>query len=152
MNWMTAYLENRVLSASPLELVNILYEHAILEVEQARESLARRDVGARSKSILKAIAIIGQLQASLDHAAGGEIAANLGKLYKYMIERLTIGNVQQSDGPLGEVARLLASLGEGWREIAEPVEHRGSAGWMNSPGEHIPAAEEALLATAGWSL
>ena len=31
MNWKSAYLESRILSASPLDLVNILYEHAILE-------------------------------------------------------------------------------------------------------------------------
>lgn len=150
MNWKSAYLESRILSASPLDLVNILYEQAILEVEQARQSLARRDVAARSRSISKAIAIIGELQISLDYEAGGEIAANLGRLYQYIRAQLTAGNVRQSDAPLGEVASLLESLGDAWRAIAGGNDVSGP--WLNSAAEHIRLGEEAPLAVAGWSV
>jgi flagellar secretion chaperone FliS len=151
MSWKSAYLEGRILSASPLDLVNILYEHAILEVQQARESLARRDVAARSRSISKAISIIGELQSSLDHEAGGEIATRLGQLYQYMRTQLTAGNVQQSDKPLGEVAKLLESLGDAWRTVANGAGGNGAPSpWSNSAAEHIPLGEEAC-AMAGWS-
>jgi flagellar protein FliS len=146
MNWKSAYLETRILSASPLDLVNILYEHAILEVEEARRHLAGGDVAARSRSISKAIAIIGELQSSLDHDAGGEIAANLMRLYHYMRQRLTAGNVRQSDPPLAEVGSLLESLGEAWRAI-----NTGSGPWLNSPGR-IPLGEAPPSAMGGWTV
>ncbi len=144
MNWKTAYLESRILSASPLDLVNILYEHAILEIHQARQSLVRGDVAARSRSISKAIAIIGELQIALDLEAGGEIAANLGQLYQYMRAQLTAGNLRQSDAPFAEVTRLLESLGDAWRTIAT-----GSQ-WSNTA--QIPLGEESSRAMAGWSV
>jgi flagellar secretion chaperone FliS len=152
MNWKSAYLESRILSASPLDLVNILYEQAILEIHQARQSLARGDVAARSGSILKAIAIIGELQSSLDHEAGGEIAANLGQLYQYMRARLTVGNLRQSDAPLAEVTRLLESLGDAWSAIAKGSGEKDSSGpRLNAPARHIPMVEEAPFAMAGLS-
>jgi flagellar protein FliS len=147
MNWKSAYLETRILSASPLDLVNILYEHAILEVGEARRHLAAGDVAARSRSISKAIAIIGELQSSLDHDAGGEIAVNLGRLYQYMRQRLTAGNVQQSDAPLAEAGRLLESLGDAWRAI-----NAASSPWLNSPAGHIPLGETAPSTMGGWSI
>jgi len=147
MNWKRAYLETRILSASPLELVNILYEHAILEVAEARQHLAEGDIAARCRSVLKAIMIIGELQSSLDHDAGGEIAANLGRLYQYMRERLTAGNVQQSDAPLAEVMRLLESLGDAWRAI-----NTVSSPWSSSSPGHIPLGETPPSAMGGWSV
>jgi flagellar protein FliS len=147
MNWKNAYLESRILSASPLDLVNILYEHAILEVEEARRHLAGGNVAARSRSISKAIAIIGELQSSLDHEAGGEIAANLTRLYHYMRQRLTTGNVQQSDAPLAEVGALLESLGEAWRTI-----NTVSSPWLNSTVGHMPVGEVPPSAMGGWTV
>jgi flagellar protein FliS len=153
MNWKNAYLESRILSASPLELIEILYEHAMIEIQDARQSLARGDVAARSRSISKAIAIIGELQSSLDHQAGGEIAANLGRLYRYMCARLTAGNLTQSDAPLAEVERLLGSVLVAWRAIA-PISgrDRNSGPWLETPGGHIPLAEELPYAAGGWSV
>jgi flagellar protein FliS len=153
MNWRSAYLESRILSASPLDLVNILYEHAILDIEQARQSLARGDVAARSRSISKAIAIIGELQGSLDYEAGGEIASNLGQLYQYMRARLTAGNLRQSDSPLAEVVNLLESLGDAWRAIATVSGgNTGADSWADSLTTQIPLGEEAGCAMAGWSV
>jgi flagellar secretion chaperone FliS len=151
MNWKSAYIESRILSASPLALVNILYEHAILEVQQARECLACGEVAARSRSISKAIAIIGELQKSLDHDAGGEIAANLERLYQYMRGRLTAGNLQQSDAPLAEVARLLESLGEAWRAIAISNREAVPDTSLNLPTGYTPR-EDPSSVMAGWSV
>ncbi|HEY3825654.1 MAG TPA: flagellar export chaperone FliS [Bryobacteraceae bacterium] len=147
MNWKNVYLETRILSASPLELINILYEHAILEVEEARRHLAARDIAARARSITKTIAIIGELQRSLDPSRGGEIAANLGRLYQYMLVRLTEGNVRQADEPLVEVGRLLESLSEAWRAISG-----GTESWEDTPAMHIPVGEASTSSMSGWSV
>ena len=119
MSWRKAYLETRVLSASPTGLVSILYEYATLRLQEARAGLADGDVAARSKAVLKVIAILGELESSLDHEFGGQIAANLGRLYRYMRERLTAGNIQAVDEPFAEVEALLKTLGEAWSALAQ---------------------------------
>jgi flagellar protein FliS len=106
------------LSADPVELVNILYEYAILSVQEARSSLAQGDIAARAKAITRTIEILGELESSLDHKLGGEIASNLARLYQYMRGRLTVANLKRADDPLAEVERLLKTLGEAWQAVS----------------------------------
>lgn len=117
MTWSTAYLETRVLSADPVDLIAMSYEFATLRVHEARSALAKGDIAGRSRAISKTIAILGELESSLDYKLGGDIAYNLGRLYRYMTERLTQANMRQEDGPLAEVESLLGTLGEAWQSI-----------------------------------
>jgi flagellar protein FliS len=112
----TAYLEAHVLAADPLELVCLLYQHAIDEVQQARRYLASGKIPARCKAITKAIAAIGELSKSLDSKAGGAIGSNLEQLYYYMTVRLTEANLRRDDKALAEVESLLETLEGGWKE------------------------------------
>ena len=109
-----AYLESRVLTADPVELIHLLYEHVRLQVGFARASLAVGDIAARSQAVSKALAGLGELEGSLNYNAGGAIARNLGRLYQYMRKRLLDGNFRQEDAPLAEVERLIQTMDEGW--------------------------------------
>ena len=109
-----AYLENRILSAEPLELVGLMYQAATTAVREARQHLADGDIAARSRSISKACEILIELGSSLDHARGGEISQRLAALYDYLVGRLIEANLQQADAPLAEVLGLLATLAEAW--------------------------------------
>jgi flagellar protein FliS len=121
-----AYLESRIRSADPIELIAILYEYAILSVREARESLAKKDVAERSRKISKTIAIVSELDSSLDHEKGGQISTNLARLYQYIRERLTAANMKKEDAPLAEVESLLSTLADAWysvkhADVAPPV-------------------------------
>jgi flagellar secretion chaperone FliS len=72
-----AYVESRVLSADPLELVQMLYQGAIGAVQDARHHLANGAIAERSRAITKACAILMELAGALDHKAGGELAGRL---------------------------------------------------------------------------
>jgi len=109
-----AYLESEVFSADPIELVQLLYRAALESVGSARRALLLGDVAARSKQISRAMAIVTELMLSVDRAAGGPLAHNLIELYDYIGRRLIVANVEQTEAPLEEVARLLATLLEGW--------------------------------------
>jgi flagellar secretion chaperone FliS len=121
------YLEERVLSASPLELVYLLYQGAIGAVQDARHHLANGNIAERSRAITKACAIVIELSAALNREAGGELAGRLATLYDYMRRKLLEANFRQSDEPLGEVLGLLATLAEGWAEISKPAERPAAA-------------------------
>lgn len=109
------YLESRVLTADPLELVRLLYQHGLESTRAARRHLAAGDIAARSKSVCGAIDAVAELDKSLDHSIGGEVSRNLAELYQYIRRRLTEGNLKQQDGPLAEAESLLATLYEAWK-------------------------------------
>jgi len=115
--WRDAYLQNRVMSADPVELICILYERAIDLVAEARTGLANGDVLARSKAISKLVEILSELEGSLNHQAGGKISQNLERLYRHMRTRLMTANLKQQEQPLIEVESLLKTLGQAWQGI-----------------------------------
>ena len=131
-----AYLESRVLSANPLELVKMLYQAAIAAVKDARRHLANRDIAARARAITKACTIMTELTVSLNHEAGGDLSRNLQRLYDYISRQLIEANFRQADQPLEEALGLLSTLVEGWEGI-QP----------GAPPEPQPAAPEPWAAT-----
>jgi len=116
---LTNYLQQKTISATPLELVAMLYAKAVAEVREARKQLAARNIELRSKAISKACDVISELDGSLNMEAGGDFAQRLRALYRYCLVRLLDANLQQADGPLVEVLGLLATLSEGWEAIAQ---------------------------------
>jgi flagellar protein FliS len=145
-----AYLESRVLSATPVELVHLLYRGAIAAVQDARHHLADGRIAERSKAISKACAILTELTAALNHEAGGELAGRLAALYDYMQRRLLEANLQQTDPPLGEVLGLLATLAEAWSEISKPAaQHAVPA---NPWSQLVPAEPASAYSAGSWSL
>ena len=142
-----AYLEGRILSADPLELVRMLYQGCSDAVREARRRLDDGDIAERSRAITKALEILAELSQSLDRARGGQIAARLAQLYDYMQGRLIDANCRQEDAPLAEVLALLATLGEAWEGVEDqmrlPAPERPNP-WADSPvQESEPAASHA---------
>jgi len=134
------YLESRILSADPLELIQILYEHAIRFVHEARGALAAGDIAGRSKAISRTIGILGELEASLNREVGGSISQNLGSLYRYMRTRLIVANLKQEDAPLAEVESLMTTLGGAWQKIGrKPIDLRVDDATI-MPGDPPPGA------------
>jgi flagellar protein FliS len=115
---MNVYEENRILSATPVELVRILYSASARAVDDARARLETGDIAGRARAITKAQMTLFELAGSVDRSKG-EIGERLLALYDYMLGRLTQANIQQEDAPLAEVSRLLGTLQEGWRSVDE---------------------------------
>jgi len=133
-----AYLASRVLAADPVELIHILYEHALTQVRSARSALAAGDIAGRSKAIIKAIEALGELEGSLNFDAGGSISQNLAKLYQYMRRRLTSANLKRDDAALAEVESLMRTLDEGWTAMRHAVSSAAI-----SPDHHAAAESDA---------
>jgi flagellar protein FliS len=100
-------------------LVRLLYDHALRSVKTARAMLQEGDIAARSNAISKASESLGLLAGSLNLEQGGEISRNLLALYGYMQNRLLDANLSQTDDPLAEVQRLLATLQSAWSQLAD---------------------------------
>jgi flagellar protein FliS len=112
------YKQIQVNSRSPLELVVMLYDGALAALGQARDALAQRDLVTKAQAMSKALAIVAQLQSSLDLEQGGEVAAHLDRMYTYATERLVHANLHRDPAPIDEVIRLLSPLRGAWADIA----------------------------------
>ena len=113
-----AYRRTAVQSSSPLGLVVMLYDGAIKFVLEAREAIAKNDVRARATSVSRALAIIGELQNTLNLKDGGEVGRELDRLYSYMSARLLDVTGKADDEAAREVQKLLTTLRDGWSQIA----------------------------------
>jgi flagellar secretion chaperone FliS len=113
-----AYLETEVLSASPIQLVEILYRAAIESTGKAIAALEERDIAERARQISRAQVIVSELAASLDHSSGVRLSQDLVELYDYMQRRLAQANIEQQAAPLYDVQRLLITLLEAWTAIS----------------------------------
>ena len=118
-------LETQILAATPVELIQLLYDGALGAVQTARRHLAEGLIRERGLAVSKAVAILTELAMSLDYQGGGEISRRLGALYDYMQRTLLEANFRQADEGLREVQGLLATLRDGWRELT-PAESAGS--------------------------
>lgn len=147
-NVQDAYLEGRIESADPIQLVRLLYQGATASVRDARGHLAAGDIAERSRAISKVHSILTELTTSLDHERGGELSLRLARLYDYMQRRLLEANFRQSDEPLAEVLGLLATLGEAWDGIQERAQAPEP---VESPWSQV-RQEAPAYASGGWSL
>lgn len=116
-------IESAVMSASPQQLLTMLFDGAKAAISMARHHMASGDVVAKGNAISKAVSIIDSgLKASLDAEAGGsvgaELAANLSALYDYINQRLLYANLRNDPALLEEADRLLENIASAWREIS----------------------------------
>lgn len=117
------YRANAVLTASPGQLVLMLYDGALRALHLAAEAFARPTEDTRrleeiNKQLLKAQAIISELQATLNFNAGdGKLAEEMGRLYEYYNHRLLQANLRKDPAPVAEVERLLREIRDSWAEM-----------------------------------
>ena len=110
-----------VVDADPHRLIQLLLDGALDRIAQAKGALIAGDTPAMGEALGKAIGILSGLQGSLDLERGGEIAANLNRLYDYMSIRLLDVHREKQSASLDEVVGLLGSIKSGWDGIRPQV-------------------------------
>jgi flagellar protein FliS len=116
-----SYRRTQVQSRTPLELVVMLYDGALRFMSAARDAIERRDIPARRDAISRTLAIVSELQSTLNIEQGGELAQSLDDLYGYANMRLLDAAAKNDVAPINEVHKLFTTLREGWSDIATPV-------------------------------
>ena len=132
------YQQVEVNTCNKLQLVVMLYDGAIRFLGEARTAILARNVRAKAVAVDRALAIIGELQSTLQLEEGGDIAASLNSLYNYMNESLLLASANMDAAPLDPVIRLLKTLNSAWTEIAQKAEH--SSGVAQQPTASVPLA------------
>ena len=117
------YRETQVMSASPMELVLMLYDECIRNLGEAEKAFA---IGGPDRfqqinsKMLHAQDVITELAVSLDLDQGGEFAQNMNRLYDFMVNHLSEAHIEKSDvAPVIAVKELMMELKEAWEEVAD---------------------------------
>lgn len=116
------YQTQQIMTASPAMLVFMLFEKAVSSLKEAIKAIENKEIEARWRANGRAMEIISHLQMTLDVEKGGEVAANLDRLYGYMLTRLPKVDIRNDAAAAEEVVGLLEPLRESWRELAKQGE------------------------------
>ena len=116
------YRSNAVLTASPGQLVLMLFDGALKALAIARDAMERPESDIRrletiNNQLLKAQAIVAELRSGLNFEVGGEMAKTLDRLYDYYIRRIFEANLSKKVQPVIEVEKMIGELRSGWAEM-----------------------------------
>ena len=121
------YRANSILTASPGQLVLLLFDAALNSLAIARKACDEvpgdpRQVEVVNTQLVKAQKIIAELQGTLNLEAGGEFARTMYRLYDYYDRRLIEANLRKQSAPIAEVERLLGDVRNAWAEMLRQQE------------------------------
>jgi flagellar protein FliS len=116
----TAYARDAILSATPAQLVVMLYDRLELDLQRAELAQAEQRWADASQPLRHAQDIITELQLSLRLDVWDD-AEKLFAIYTYVRNALVAANVSHDIERTREAARLIAPLASAWRTAAEEV-------------------------------
>ena len=125
------YANAQVNSASPEQILVLLYDAAIRDVKEAMGALEADDRMRKAKSLDHGVKVVTELLNSLRPEKAPEIAENLSNLYDFMIDRMIRSNSQNENCDLQAVLNLLSELRGAWVEairINRTQRNQGAAG------------------------
>ena len=116
-----AYLETKVLTASPEQLQLMLYDGAVRFCEQAKAAIGIGEVENSYLLITKAEKIVMELQGSMRDEIAPETCANMRRLYLFCYDRLVTANLKKDLKALDEAIDVLRDLRQTWLMLIEKL-------------------------------
>jgi flagellar secretion chaperone FliS len=116
------YRANAVLTASPGQLVLMLYDGALKALALATQAFEETPANHSrfaviNHQLLKAQRILAELQGGLNMEEGGDFAQTMNRLYDYYNRRLFEANLRKQPDPVREVEGLLREVRNAWAEM-----------------------------------
>lgn len=124
-NARTAYAKSNVRTASPEQLLLMLWDRLVLDVERAVRAQMKGAHAEAAPQLIHAQSIITEFQATLDPegwAGGHELMA----LYGYLQRRLIQANVRKDQRAAKEVLAHCRALRDTWRKAAAIAAREGA--------------------------
>ena len=109
------YRKNKVLTATPGELVLMLYEGAIKFCNIGLVAIEKNDYSKANVNIQKAERIVAELRGSLDMKY--PVAKDFDNVYEYIGWVLLQANINKSAERLEEALKHLRTMRDTWKEV-----------------------------------
>lgn len=117
--YLQQYKKNQIETATPEQILILLYDGAIQYLNRAKVSLEQRNHAQFHNNILGCEKIIMEFMNTLDMAQGGSLAENLYRLYDYLYSTLVKAGIGKDVNNIDEVLKHLTSLRETWQKAIE---------------------------------
>jgi flagellar protein FliS len=111
------YLGDTVTTASPQQLLVMLYDRLALDLERAEAALGARDREEASRQLQHAQDIVFELLSSLQVDAW-EGGPRLAALYNWLIGELVQANVKRDTNRIASCRQVVEPLRDAWRQAA----------------------------------
>lgn len=157
VNGSREYVSQRILTATPEELIRMLYEAATQAVDQALAALRAGDILKRGQAVTKASEILTELRVSLRREVDEQYSNTLSELYGYLQHQLMKAHAEQSEKVLLEVSRLLNTLLEGWVGMLAKggpasAQHAAAGSGVNGWSPYASPSAEPIPRGRSWQL
>jgi len=111
------YQQAQIATADRGRLLLLMFDGALRFLAQAEDGLRNDRLEDFAPPLARAQAVIAELLHTLDHKAGGEIAVQLDRLYRFMLEHLVEANMKRSVRHVEQVRRVLSIIADAYREV-----------------------------------
>jgi flagellar protein FliS len=117
-NGTSAYRQVEVLSASPAQLVIIVYDYLLVQLCRAARGIETNDIELRSDALSRANAAITELLNGLDIERGGTIGPQLNGLYMFYLGALIDIGRKNDIKLLNRIRTQISDLRSAFAEVA----------------------------------
>jgi flagellar secretion chaperone FliS len=113
-----AYRQQSILTATPAQLVVMLYDGCLRFLHQAAYAMREGQPAAAGARLSRAEAIVDELLTTLDLEQGGVIASRLQGIYVFCSRELLRARAERDAAAIDAVAELLSELRDAWAQVA----------------------------------
>lgn len=111
----TAYKQEGILTASPIELVVMLYDGLVKQLKIAKICIENKSIEKANNALKLSGDIVVELTKGLDFSY--EISKDLMSLYDFMLDGIYKGNTFKDISKIDEVLEVVLELRNAWVEI-----------------------------------
>ena len=122
-----AYFQTRATTTSQGEVVVLLYDGAISFLNRAVDQIKVKNYAEKGILISKALDVINELDSTLNHDKGGNLANNLHSLYLFCSTSLLKANLKMDIELITKVIDILSNLKSAFQEIVNTPEAKAAA-------------------------
>jgi flagellar protein FliS len=120
------YLNDSVTTASPAQLLVMLYDRLVLDLSHAETALRASDRGTATTRLMHAQEIVMELRVTLDMDAWSG-AQGLAGLYGFLLTELVGANVRGDADRVASCRALVEPLRDAWREASQTTAAEGKS-------------------------
>lgn len=109
--------QSRIDGASPHKLIAILFEELLRAMDAHKIAMERADIARQADRQARALSILQALDASLDMAKGGQVAANLSKIYREARRLTALAGREKNPAYIVRAREMVAEISSAWEQI-----------------------------------
>lgn len=129
-----AYQNTSIQTSGQQQLIVMLYEGMNRFMTKAVQAIKVEDHESAHNNLNKTGKILLELLSTLREDKGGEVAANLKKIYVFCYEQVVVANLKKDIQQIEAVRQILNNLSEGWKDLAK---QKGSASSPMVQGQSV---------------